>query len=88
MTVTLDIPDTLNDVLQPLRHRLQRTILEGFAVEGYRQGILSTKEVRLLLGLESRWQAEDFLAAHGVWPGTTAEEVSEDGRRLQALLGS
>ena len=32
------------------------------------------------------WETEDFLAAHGVWPGLVAAEVAEDGRRLNALL--
>lgn len=87
MTVTLDIPDALSGVLQPLRSRLPRTILESFAVEGHRERILSTKDVGVLLGHASRWETEDFLAAHGAWPGTTADDVAQDGRRLNELLG-
>lgn len=84
LQLTLDIPDEVAETLPnsdlPLR------LLEAFAVEGYRSGTLSVKQVRLLLGHDSRWETEDFLAAHGVWPGLTAEEVAEDGRRLNALL--
>lgn len=86
MIVTLTIPDVLAPVLSRVQPSLQRAILEGFAVEGYRQGTLSAAEVRVLLGHDSRWETEDFLSAHQAWPGTTAEQVAEDGRKLHALL--
>jgi hypothetical protein len=85
MTVTLPIPDVLAPAMQQMD--LPRLMLESFAVEGYRSGTLSAKQVRLLLGHESRWQTEDFLAAHGAWPGITPEEASEDSRQLGELLG-
>lgn len=86
MTVTITIPDVLALVLSRVQPTLQRAILEGFAVEGYRQGTFSAAEVRVLLGHDSRWETEDFLSAHHAWPGTTAEQVAEDGRKLHALL--
>ena len=86
MTVTLTIPDVLAPVLSGVQPNLERAILEAFAVEGYRQGTLSAAEVRVLLGHDSRWETEDFLSAHHSWPGTTVEQVVEDGRKLQALL--
>jgi hypothetical protein len=87
MTVTLTIPDALAESLSRAQPTLPRAILEGFAAEGYRQGVLSAAEVRVLLGHDSRWETEDFLAARDTWPGTTAEQVAEDGRKLSALLG-
>jgi hypothetical protein len=86
MIVTLDIPDVLAASLKRVQPSLPRAILEGFAVEEYRQGNLSAAEVRVLLGHDSRWETEDFLSAHDAWPGTTAEQVAEDGRKLNALL--
>ena len=87
MTVTLTIPDVLAGSLKRVQPALQGLLLDGFAVEAYRQGMLSAAEIRILLGHESRWETEEFLAAHDAWPGTTATDVSEDGRRLTALLG-
>ncbi|MBL9131558.1 MAG: UPF0175 family protein [Verrucomicrobiaceae bacterium] len=87
MNVTLDIPDVLASSLSRVQASLPRVVLEGFAVEAYRQGILSAAEVRVLMRHESRWETEDFLSAHDAWPGTTAEEISQDGHRLNALLG-
>jgi len=88
MIMTLDIPETLAAPLKRAEASLPRVLLEGFAVEAYRQGILSAAQVRVLMGHESRWETEDFLSAHDAWPGTTMEQVTEDGRQLSALLSA
>lgn len=87
MTVTVTIPDAIGAALEADGADLPRAVLEGFAVQSYRTGALSAAEVRLLLGHDSRWETEDFLAGHDAWPGTTAEQVAEDGREFNALLG-
>jgi Uncharacterised protein family (UPF0175) len=86
VTVTITIPDVLAPSLNRAQPSLPRVLLDGFAVEAYRQGVLSAAEVGVLMGHDSRWETEDFLAAHDAWPGTTAEQVAEDGRKLNALL--
>jgi len=86
MQVTLEIPDEIAACLGGPDGALSRTALEALAVQGYRAGALSTKQVRLLLGHLSRWETEDFLAAHGVLPGLTAAEAAEDSRKLGELL--
>jgi Uncharacterised protein family (UPF0175) len=86
VTVTITIPDVLAPSLNRAQPSLPRVLLDGFAVEAYRQGVLSASEVGVLMGHDSRWETEDFLAAHDAWPGTTAEQVAEDGRKLNALL--
>ena len=86
--MTLNFSLTFPDALAALVESpdLPRRMLEAFAVEGYREGTLTKKQVRLMLGYETRWEVEDFLAAHGVWPGLVAADVAEDGRRLNTLL--
>ena len=86
MIVTLTIPDVLAASLNRAQPALPQVLLDGFAVEAYRRGMLSAAEVRVLMGHESRWETEDFLAAHEAWPGTTADQVADDGRKLNALL--
>jgi hypothetical protein len=86
MQVTLEIPDEVARQLPPDSVERERVILENFAVEAYRRGILSTAEIRKLLGHASRWETESFLSAHDAWPGTTIDEVTEDMRALQELL--
>jgi len=88
MIMTLDIPETLTAPLKRAEASLPRVLLEGFAVEAYRQGILSAAQVRVLMGHESRWETEDFLSAHDAWPGATVKQVMEDGRQLSALLNA
>ena len=78
MTVTLNIPDEATASLGIAVPDLPRALLEAFAVEGYREGRFSAKRVRLLLGHDSRWETEEFLSAHGVWPGLTLEDVLDD----------
>lgn len=85
MTISLNLPDTLMASLAPLQPELPRMILESFAVQGYRQGILSTAQVRTLLGHDSRWDTEDFLAQHEAWPDPSAAETASGARALRSV---
>ncbi len=67
---------------------ISQVIVENMAAQAYRSGILSSREVSVLLGHESRWETEDFLAAHDAWPDLTAEEAAEDSRALNRLMAS
>jgi hypothetical protein len=84
LNLTLTFPDALAAVMQS--PDLPRRMLEAFALEGYREGTLTKKQVRLMLGHDSRWETEEFLTAHGLWPCLVSTDVAEDGRRLNALL--
>lgn len=86
MQVTLEIPDDVAESLGGTSGALTRTALEALAIEGYRGGALTTKQVRLLLGHASRWETEDFLSEHGAWPGITPAEAATDSRTLSDLL--
>ncbi len=86
MELTLEIPDDIAACLAGAGGPLSRTALEALAIEGYRGGALTTKQLRLLLGHLSRWETEDFLSAHGAWPDITAAEAAEDSRKLTELL--
>ncbi|TDU71350.1 uncharacterized protein UPF0175 [Prosthecobacter fusiformis] len=85
MTLTLDIPDVLT---ASLGKDVPRVVLEGFAIQAYRSGTLSSAEIRQLLGHESRWDTEAFLSAHNVWPDPAAEEVEGELERLISLRAS
>jgi hypothetical protein len=87
MTITLRLSDRIAAVLQNAWDDLPRATLESLAMEGYRSGRLSQSEVGELLGHASRWESEEFLAAHGVWPGTTVAEFQSDLAALDRLRG-
>jgi hypothetical protein len=79
MILDVPIPESLRDSLERGLPDLGRAALEGVAVKGYRSGTLSLAQVRELLGLSSRWDAQDFLASMGAWP-------SYDDRSAEAEL--
>ena len=88
MTLTLHLPDRIAATLQSAWDDLPHAALESLAVEGYRSGRLSCADVGEMLGHTSRWESEDFLAARGVWPGTSVEEFQSDLATLDRLRGA
>ncbi|OYW29765.1 MAG: hypothetical protein B7Z47_04425 [Chthoniobacter sp. 12-60-6] len=85
MTFTITIPDKLAASIGSGEDEVSRRILGGYAVQAYRSGTFSTAEIRELLRHASRWETEDFLAAHDAWPDPTATEVLEDVSSLRTL---
>jgi hypothetical protein len=78
VSVKVAIPD---DVLTGQNGEISYRILEEFALEGFKSGQLTIAQMRRILGLETRTQAHEFLAAHGVpW-------VDYDEAELQRELG-
>jgi predicted HTH domain antitoxin len=63
--VTLNLPDKLSHFLAASGN-VERAALEAIALEAYREGHLSTGELRRLLGYRTRLQVHAFLKAHGV----------------------
>jgi hypothetical protein len=90
MQMTLEIPEDIARSLPGAGRGwdvASQAVLECFAVEAYRRALLSAKQVGELLKHSSRWETEDFLAAHGAWPGITVEDAIADARTLNKLLG-
>lgn len=81
MILTVTIPDDLAAELGAEFQNLGRAALEALATEAYAKDVLSLEQVRRMLELESRWDAQALLSRHGVWPGQTAEELLADASR-------
>jgi hypothetical protein len=81
MIVTVNIPDDLVSELGNGFGNLGRAALEALAAEAYSKDVLSLEQIRRLLELESRWEAQEVLGRYGVWPGQSAAEILEDARR-------
>jgi predicted HTH domain antitoxin len=60
MEVTLTIPDDIASDLSPNGRDLPQSLLEMAALEAYREGRITTFQMRELLGL-SRMEVEGFL---------------------------
>jgi hypothetical protein len=77
MEVAVHLPDDIAKQLQDEWQDLPRSVLEGLALKGYCARVLTTEEVRRLLGFESRFDVHTFLAAHGV-PFYTLTDLERD----------
>lgn len=84
MNVILRIPD---DVAQRLGTpaELERTALEALAAEEFRRGRLSKKEIRQLLGFETRVELDGFLKAHGIFENITMADLERERQVLDRL---
>src|SRR5438046_72667 len=65
--VTLDLPDVLSTFLAASGHNLEHAALQAIALEAYREGKLSTAQLRRVLGYHTRTQVHAFLKEHGVY---------------------
>ena len=84
MNLTLQIPDDLANRLNASGD-LSRRALEALAAEEYRKARISKPELQRLLGIETCFQLDAFLKAHGIWIEYTREDLERERRTLQRL---
>jgi hypothetical protein len=82
MQVTLDIPDELAAPLTGEGQDPARAALEAWALEAFRQRRLSGYQLRMLLGIESRYELDGFLKQHRV-ETYTVDEWEKDWAAIQ-----
>ena len=82
MQITLEIPDDVAAILGVSGQNLSRTALEALGLEAYRQGRLSAYQLRMLLGIPSRYELDGFLKEHKVYD-YTIEDFEEDLRTIR-----
>ena len=83
MSVTISLPD---EILSGDTRNLPRKILEQVALDGFKSGQLTTSQVRRILGCDTRMQAHEFLAAHGVpWVDYDKEELERERDLLNRI---
>jgi hypothetical protein len=78
MDVHLEVPEEFARRLASDAKSLARAALEALAAEGVRSGKLSVFQARTLLGIQSRYEMDGFLKAHGVFLDLTLEDVQKD----------
>jgi hypothetical protein len=88
VTITLNIPDSARDLLlDAWGDQIDRAAFEGLVIEGYRAGKYGEAAVGQLLGHESRWDTERWLAERGVTRNYTLEDLEADRATLRKLFG-
>lgn len=84
MTITVSIPE---EMLTSEDENVARRVLEQVALEGFKSGQLTVAQVHRLLGFETRMQAHEFLAAHGLpWVDYSAEDAERERALLKKVL--
>ena len=78
MDIHLDIPEEFARHLAPDGKGLARAALEALAANAVRSGRLTHFQARCLLGIQSRYEMDGFLKAHGVLFDLTLEDVQKD----------
>ena len=84
--VTLQVPDGIAQTLGTTPEDVGRRILESAAIEGYRSGRLSHRQVGELLGLDY-WQAERLLVERGVPLNYHLSDLEADRATLKEVFG-
>jgi post-segregation antitoxin (ccd killing protein) len=85
MNVSVPIPDDLAQRLSAAGVDLSRRALEGFALEEYKAGRVTKAELRRWLGIETRYELDGFLKAHGVFMKASVEDLRRDVATLERL---
>lgn len=78
MEVSLQVPDDLVERFQARSEDLSRQALESLAADSYRAGILTSAEVRRMLGFSTRWETDAFLKARGAYLHYSEKDLEED----------
>jgi hypothetical protein len=85
MQITMELPDAVARQLGATPDAVSRHLLEDAAIEGYRCGHLSQRQVGAMLGLDY-WRTEIFLREHDVPVNYSATELADDGAALEKIL--
>jgi predicted HTH domain antitoxin len=85
MAITFDIPKSIEDDLVRQVGDISQAAKEALVIESYRTGKLSIGQVASALGLETRFQAEEWLGRHGVSWNYTSSDLEADRETLSKL---
>jgi hypothetical protein len=83
MQVVIEIPDAFAELLARKTDDLPRKALEALVVEAHKAGDITTGQVRLILGLNSRYEADGFLKQHGALIDYTPDDLQHDLAAIQ-----
>lgn len=85
MQVTVELPDQIARQWGETPDAVSRHVLEDAAVEGYRAGRLTQRQVGAMLGLDY-WQTETFLNERAVLLNYSAADLADDNATLEKIL--
>ena len=87
MEIVLRIPDEIAAQIQNgSGEPVARRVLELTALEAYRQRLLTTTQLRRMLGFATRYQLDGFLKAHGILFDYSPEELAREAETSRMLV--
>ena len=84
MQVTVEMPDQVARQWGETPDAVGRHVMEAAAIEGYRAGRLTQRQVGAMLGLDY-WQTETFLNERAVPLNYSAADLAADHTTLEKL---
>ncbi len=85
MELTVHIPDDIAPSLGADKAGLERRALEALALEEYKSDRITKKQLREMLGFETRYELDGFFKAHSFYDGISAEEIMEQVEAAKQL---
>ena len=86
MQITVTLPDELATPLLPPGQDPAQAALEAISLEAYRQRRITGYQLRMLLGISSRYELDGFLKEHQVFD-YTIEDFDQDLATIRELDG-
>ena len=87
MAITIQIPPGIEDELRRQIPNLDETTREQFLISNYQAGKLSTADIAEILGLETRNQAQIWLAQRNIPLNYSLSDLEQDRKNLSELRG-
>lgn len=88
MAITIQLPAEIEEDLRHQDPALEDHARDQFLVAHYQAGKLSTGDIAVILGFQTRLQAEEWLAEHGACQNYSAADLEADQQTLVRILGS
>ncbi len=85
MQVTMEMPDQVARQWGETPDAVARHVMEDAAIEGYRAGRLTQRQVGTMLGLDY-WQTEKFLEERAVPLNYSPADLAADNATLEKIL--
>jgi hypothetical protein len=87
MAITIQIPIEIEQELRNQDPELDGHARDQFIIINYQAGKLSTGDIANILGFETRFQAEEWLAGHEVRQNYSLNALEADRQTLDRILG-
>lgn len=88
MTISFELPPDLERDLAELFDNVSQSAKEAFIIQGYQDRRFGISMVRRLLGVETRWDAEQWLSNHQVCTNYSAQDLDDDRQTIHQVFGT